>query len=129
MVQQLFEYCENVRLYHNSKTFEYDLAITEDNLKVLLPILLESINTDGSIKSTTEEYCKLNWSDEGIDKKAEAAKFLLDKIEDGQFTTKGEFAQTLAMRLDKGRIALKVPSYIKEAINWLIQDFIKDVRS
>ncbi len=129
MVQQLIEYCENVRLYHNSKTFEYDLAITEDNLKVLLPILLESINTDGSIKSTTEEYCKLNWSDEGIDKKAEASKFLLDKIEDGQFTTKGEFAQTLAMRLDKGRIALKVPSYIKEAINWLIQDFIKDVRS
>lgn len=129
MVQQLVENCDNVRLYHNSKTFEYDLAITEDNLKILLPILLETINTNGSIKSTTEEYCKLNWNDEGIDKKAEASKFLLDTIEGGRFTSKGEFAQILAMRLEDGDIELKVPIYIKDAINWLIQDFIKDARS
>mgnify|MGYP000830322217 FL=1 len=56
--------------------------------------------------------------------KAEAAKFLLDTIENGTFITKGEFAQLLALKMVNEEIRLIVPTYIKNALDWLVEPYI-----
>ncbi len=104
---------EWARLYPNDlKTFEYDLAMEADNLNVLLPVAKSLVMTEGSIKSKYEEYEEVDWSTATEDQKAEAAKFLLDHIE------KGEFAQAVASRISSGQNILKVPEYISKAVLW-----------
>ena len=50
------------RLYPNKlKTFEYDLAMEADNLKVLVPVAKSLVLTNGPIKDTYEKYERTDW--------------------------------------------------------------------
>lgn len=121
MLEQLEQNSSNARLFSNLKTLEYDLALCEGNLNPMLTLLLGMINTDGAIKKQVEESLKKDWGKELDEDKAPVAKFLLDKIESGSFTTKGGYAQFLAKNMHDGKIDLAVPLYIQDALNWLIE--------
>lgn len=105
---------EWARLYHNKlKTFEYDLAMEADNLKVLASVAKSLVMTNGPIKKTYEKYEEIDWSTATEDQKAEAANYLLNQIE------KGEFAQAVASKISsQGQAALKIPEYIRKAVIW-----------
>ena len=48
---------DNCRVYSNLKTFEYDLAIEcHSNAKIMLEIILQSIQTDGNIADKAQKY-------------------------------------------------------------------------
>jgi len=104
---------EWARLYFNGlKTFEYDLAMEADNLKILIPMAKSLVLTDGNIKKTYDKYEEVDWNTALEDEKAEAAFYLLDHIE------KGEFAQALASTLASKEQELVVPNYIRKAVVW-----------
>jgi putative ATP-dependent endonuclease of the OLD family len=106
------------RLYANKlKTFEYDLAMEADNLKVLVPVAKSLLTTNGPIKNKYEGYEKINWSAATDDQKAEASLYLLNHIED----IKGEFSQAVASEVASQGQTLKVPEYIREAVIWVCE--------
>lgn len=102
------------RLYANElKTFEYDLAMEHGNLDVMLPVAMELLETEGSVKQTFEELQQTDWNQlEDEQARADAAHFLLSHID------KGEFAQALARRLQDGTESFCVPEYIRKAVLW-----------
>ncbi len=120
--KQLEEMTDNCRVYTNLKTFEYDLAIeSHSNAKIMLTIILEMLETDGSIKCKIEEYLqKLTDEEAGnvieIDD-AEMAFFILQQI-DSNYLGKGLFAQLLCDRITDGFV---VPDYIKQAICFVLK--------
>lgn len=108
---------EHARLYSNDlKTFEYDLAMEGGNLNVMLAAVKELIQTDGAIKRQLEKYIETGWAAEKDEaKRAEAASYLLEKIE----KDKGEFAQALATMLAGDKTSsFAVPEYIQKAVVW-----------
>lgn len=102
----------NCRLFKNLKTFEYDLAITGGNLKIMIPVLLSLLDTNGPIREKYKKWSNVDWNDEDEKAKACVAKDLLSKIE------KGEFAQALAHKLDDQNVIFEVPEYIRKAVLW-----------
>jgi putative ATP-dependent endonuclease of OLD family len=94
------------------KTFEYDLAMEGDNLRVMSQVALSLIVTDGPVRNTFMSYRERDWGKETEESKAEAAWFLLNQIE------KGEFAQALASYLEHGLSgeSLSVPEYLCKAV-------------
>lgn len=103
------------RLFFNMKTFEYDLAMEGDNLKIMSEVLHSKITTDGSIRGTLKRYMDTDWTSKSLLEKSEAAYWLLDHIE-----VKGEFALSLAKRLSSANSEFVVPKYIKDAIKWVL---------
>ncbi|MFD2209131.1 ATP-dependent endonuclease [Virgibacillus halophilus] len=108
------EYC---RLFSNLKTFEYDLALHEENFSIMSNILLDIIETEGSVKKQIKENVKL-FPSAADSEKAKMAKYLLDKIDDSRICGKGIFSQQLAYKLAKDDIDFTVPKYIENAILW-----------
>ena len=101
------------RLYHGwLKTFEYDLAMEEGNMNIMLPIAETLLETDVPIKKTIKKYEETTWSQQGDEEKSEAAFFLLNNIE------KGEFSQALAGHLSNSKEPFIVPEYIRKAVIW-----------
>lgn len=97
----------------NLKTFEYDLAMEGDNMKTMYQIAKSLRVTEGPVKRQMEEYETTPWADiANQEEKAEASKYLLDRIE------KGEFAQALVDHLAESGAAFVVPTYIKRALIW-----------
>ncbi|RLB87947.1 MAG: ATP-dependent endonuclease [Deltaproteobacteria bacterium] len=104
---------EWARLYSSPlRTFEYELAMEGSNLKVLIPVALSLVDTDGSIRKYYQELTEKKWSTESEDNKADAAMYLLQHID------KGEFAQALATQLVLSDEVVSVPEYIRKAIIW-----------
>jgi predicted ATP-dependent endonuclease of OLD family len=100
------------RLYSGKlKTFEYDLAMEEGNMNIMVPVAKSLLETDGSVKKELEKYEKMSWVNEK-ESKRDAAYFLLNHIE------KGEFAQALADHLSKSKEMFAVPEYIRNAVIW-----------
>jgi len=120
MISDLQKYSSKCRLYSNLKTFEYDLAITGENIKDMSDVLLETFITDGPLKKKATEYTKIDWSKKTVDDKAEASKWLIDRLENSNPTGKGEFAQLLSYKLRTGEVTLSVPEYIELGIKWVI---------
>jgi len=58
------------------------------------------------------KYEEIDWSTATEDQKAEAANYLINQIE------KGEFAQAVADKLSSQEQRLKVPEYIRNAVIW-----------
>jgi predicted ATP-dependent endonuclease of OLD family len=106
----------NCRMFSNLKTFEYDLALEGNNLQVLNKVLEEFWPTEGEIKEKAKENVSTDWTTKSEPEKAEAAFWLLGRIE----KRKGEFAQLLAYKLHKEESTVSVPSYIKKAVLWTI---------
>jgi len=108
------EMSSNSRLYTNLKTFEYDLGMEDGNLNAMIPVFLDLLDTDGSIRRKFDSHNTTNWADPKItdDMKKEVAYDLLRRI------CKGEFAQRLAMKLSNPTEQFVIPEYIKKAILW-----------
>ena len=119
LVDELKENSKNCRLFYNLKTFEYDLALTGNNLKPMYEVFLKMIDTDGTLKVQAEEYLKTDWSTKNEIEKSDAAYWLLDHIKKDK---KGIYAQSLAYELSQQNIDLSVPTYIKEAVLWILGD-------
>ncbi|RKD15216.1 hypothetical protein BCY91_06810 [Pelobium manganitolerans] len=116
LVEELAGNSPNCRLFSNLKTFEYDLALEGNNLKIMSSALLQLIETDGIIKSTLLSYSKKEWIGVLENEKSDAAYYLLERIDKG----KGQFAQELVNYITENDIKLSVPSYIEKAIKWII---------
>lgn len=112
----------NCRLYScEFKTFEYDLALIENNRKIMASVLSNSWQTDGPIKAELDKISNSEWNlSTSNDEKARVAHCLLGRIEDKTFG-KGLFAQLLAEEIAKNPDRIKVPEYIKNAIEWVCQ--------
>ncbi len=105
----------NCRVYSNLKTFEYDLALEGNNLKVLSAVYLEMLETDGTNRDRATHMETTDWTAATIEEKATAAQWMLQHIA----KQKGEFAQRLAMKLaGNPEQDFAVPEYIKHAILW-----------
>ena len=120
MIDELDKNSPKCRLFSNLKTFEYDLAMEGINLKVMSEVLLEKFTTDGELKAKATEYSITDWSKKDNSEKAIASKWLLDRLVNSNPVGKGEFAQLLSFKLNKGEVDLSVPQYIEDAIKWLI---------
>lgn len=97
------------RLYAGElKTFEYDLAMSGDNLRIMLQVA-QSL-TEGQPTIDALKMYESNSDNEG--RRAEAAAFLLGHID------KGEFSQALAERLSAQGEVFAVPEYIQHGIAW-----------
>lgn len=120
LIQELTSNSENCRLFSNLKTFEYDLALEGDNIKIMNDVILANITTDGPLKKQSEDYAKVNWKDEKIEKKSLAAKWILERLENSNPLGKGEFAQKLSYKTHLEDVELSVPKYIMESIKWVI---------
>ena len=120
LISKLNANSKNCRLYKNQKTFEYDLAMSGSNMKIMLQAYLDLLTTDGAIRQNYEKLVKKDWSKISDNEKSEKAKKLLQRIED---IGKGFYAQQLAFRLIDNKNFF-VPQYIKDAILWVVK---KDV--
>jgi putative ATP-dependent endonuclease of the OLD family len=101
------------RLYSSPpKTFEYDLAMERSNLRILIPVALSLVDTNGPIRWRYEEFIRKDWTIAAKADRAEASEYLLEHID------KGEFAQALAARLVLPEEIIAVPGYICKAIIW-----------
>lgn len=107
----------NCRVYNNTKTFEYEMALFTQNAKIMLEILDDCINTEGQIKQDIKKYLVDINGDNQLDNK-ERAEFILDKI-DTNWMGKGLFAQLLEEKIKEDNF--EIPNYIKEAIDFLIK--------
>jgi len=132
---ELIAHSDHCRLFTNLKTFEYDLALEGNNLLVILSIIDNFIDTNGSTKTTVKELIdKLSkWKpkdwDTKITEKSEIAEHILGLIENFQNKNKqkmgkGLFAQRLALKLSIDNTGFKVPLYIEDAIKWAIKQDI-----
>lgn len=114
LIPELLTHSQNCRLFTNLKTFEYDLALEGNNLVIMSQVQLSLIQTDGPIKAQLERYVLIDWTQVPIEEKADAAFWLLNHID------KGEYAQFLAQKISEANVVFSVPNYISEAIKWLI---------
>ncbi|MCQ2996549.1 AAA family ATPase [Pseudomonas syringae] len=99
------------------KTFEYDLAMTEGNLEVMLQVAYDNWPTDGPIKASFEVMLQADFISMSEATKAEYAYELLERI-DSNSMGKGLYAQLLADKLALGDDVFVVSEYIKSAIFW-----------
>jgi len=116
-LQELVNNSENCRLYVNSlKTFEYDLAMERENLRVMLP--LHNFAADGELAEKIASYSAPVWPQEIADDenvKAELAFLLLNRID------KGWYSQLLANKLTtEPALKFAIPAYIRKAILWVV---------
>jgi len=123
--EEFEKHSSTCRLFTNLKTFEYDLALEGANLKPMLELYYDWLDTTkGNIKNV-ENWLKLDWNTEKEETKAKVAFELLRYIEDtantkGQKMGKGLFAQKLAYQLATNpQLEFETPQYIEDAILWV----------
>ena len=104
----------NCRVYNNTKTFEYEMALFTQNAKIMLEILDDYISTEGQIKQDIEKYLVDINRDNQLDNK-KRAEFILDKI-DTNWMGKGLFAQLLEEKIKEDNF--EIPNYIKVALDF-----------
>jgi putative ATP-dependent endonuclease of the OLD family len=97
------------------KTLEYDLAMENGNLNIMIPVFLKVLDTDGDIRKEFEEYEKNDWKDVADEEKKEVAFKLLNQIKN----IKGEYAQLLAEHLSVEKPIFEIPYYIDQAVLWV----------
>jgi predicted ATP-dependent endonuclease of OLD family len=120
LVRDLKDKTSNCRLYINSKTFEYDLCLTGNNLAILNSALSNITETNGDIKKRANIAKNTDWRLATSCEKIVESQLLLKRIGD----SKGEFAQELAYLLNSvDDIDFEVPPYIKSAILFATEDF------
>lgn len=99
------------------KTFEYDLAMTASNLRLMLQVAYDNWPTDGSVKASLKNMLEADFEALTEGQKAEYAYELLERI-DSTSMGKGLYAQLLADKLEQGDCVFAVPYYIQQAIFW-----------
>jgi predicted ATP-dependent endonuclease of OLD family len=113
----------NVRLYANAlKTFEYDLAMEGDNLRIMCSIAKSLVDPGSEAARRFEQYEIDVWNSEKTENdRAEASFYLLTHIE------KGAFAQALADSLENSNTTLSIPKYISDAVIWACEGTPNDI--
>lgn len=125
LIADFEKHSKNCRIFSNLKTFEYDLGLMDANLKILIQIYDDWLDTNGSTKTTLADWLKKDWKNETEESKAEVAFELLGFIENiqnkkKQKLGKGLFAQKLAYKLALETVTeFSVPKYIEDAILWV----------
>lgn len=125
LIAEFEKHSKNCRIFSNLKTFEYDLGLMDANLKILIKIYDDWLDTNGSTKTTLADWLKKDWKNETEESKAEVAFELLGFIENiqnkkKQKLGKGLFAQKLAYKLAlETATEFSVPQYIEDAILWV----------
>jgi len=99
------------------KTLEYDIAMEEDNAKVMAKIIYDLWPSEGTVKKGLKTIFEADYSKITLENKADYAFEILKRIDDDNIG-KGYFAQILADKISLGGIELKVPQYIEDAILW-----------
>lgn len=106
----------NCRIFTNLKTFEYDLGMEKNNLKLLYEIIYEGYSNQVPSALTAETKSKKDYTKLTDEEKAEECFEFLSLIED----SKGEFAQKLSYKLaTETAVEFSVPKYIEDAILWV----------
>lgn len=99
------------------KTFEYDLAMHHENLRVMLQFA-DFNPEDKILKEKIDQYKKQEWSEDmkkDNASKADISFYLLGHID------KGIFSQWLAIKLtEESEISFIIPEYIKKAVLWVV---------
>jgi len=125
LIAEFEKYSQTCRIFSNLKTFEYDLGLEKDNLKILITVYNDWLDTNGPTKTELNNWLNKDWSAESDDSKADVAFELLRFIEDTQNQAKqkmgkGAFAQKLAYKLaTEAGVEFAVPKYIEDAILWV----------
>ena len=106
--------CEDkcIKVFHGVKTFEYDLALYEENIPILLKALAE---IHPKIAKEISEELKSK-----ITAQEKATAIFCGMFERGKGKTnvqKGRFSQELAYQLSMDSSGFIIPKYIKEAIS------------
>jgi putative ATP-dependent endonuclease of the OLD family len=103
------------RLFTNLKTFEYDLAMEENNLAEMSKVQLSLLQTHGPVRTQLQSYVLTDWRTQTETDKATASHWLLNHID------KGEYAQKLSQKLSDPGVDFETPFYIIQAIKWVIE--------
>ncbi len=125
LIAEFEKHSENCRIFSNLKTFEYDLGLQDENLKTLIEIYDDWLDTNGSTKTTLADWKLIDWKEETEETKANTAFQLLEFIENiqnkkKQKLGKGFFAQKLTYKLaNETATEFSVPKYIEDAILWV----------
>jgi len=115
---ETLSHSKNSRVFTNLKTFEYDLALTGLNIVFLYRVFIPYVGTDGMNKKIAQQYIDKDWGSATEEEKADAAFWFLKRIE----SSKGEFAQELALELSKNSAGFTVPQYVEDAIIWAVNE-------
>ena len=99
------------------KTLEYDLAMEEDNAKVMAKIIYDLWPSEGTVKKGLKTIYEADYLKITPENKADYAFEILKRIDDDNIG-KGYFAQVLADKISLGEVELKVPQYLEDAILW-----------
>ncbi|MCI1580604.1 MAG: AAA family ATPase [Clostridium beijerinckii] len=117
LINQLRNMTNNCKVFKNFKTLEYDMALDAENAKFMIEVILENLETDGSIKEKLENYLDLIKHEEEFEN-SEIAFEILMQI-DSNYIGKGLFAQLLLEKIDE-KNKFMVPQYIKDAIKFIL---------
>ncbi len=125
--KQLENMTDNCRLFKNYKTFEYDLGLYSKNLRFMIDVFLDLLDTDGDIRKEFEAY-QIDLKKIKVTKSflRDTSYELLSKI-DATSIGKGLFSQELREKI-QGLTPdeFKVPKYIKEAAAFLFDIEVSD---
>ena len=99
------------------KTLEYDLAMEEDNAKVMAKIIYDLWPSEGTVKKGLQTIFEADYLKITPENKANYAFEILKRIDDDNIG-KGCFAQILADKISLREVQLKVPQYLEDAILW-----------
>lgn len=117
LINQLENMTENCRVFTNQKTFEYDMALDKKNAKYMIEIILDNLDTNGTVRTNMENYLKLINADKDI-KDNDMAYEILKQL-DSNYIGKGLFAQLLLEKIEESN-QFVVPRYIKDSINFVL---------
>ncbi|MCB2160681.1 AAA family ATPase [bacterium] len=117
-LQEAINASENCRLFVSPlRTLEYDLAMHDENLKVLLAIK-EFRPVEAEVRRLVDAYAAQEWPQEIVQNqqsKAVVADYLVNHID------KGEYSLDLAEFLQSHPgVEFTIPDYIRDAILWIV---------
>lgn len=118
LIDQLKSMTSNCRVFKNLKTFEYDLGLYKDNLKIMIDILLDNLTTDGPIREELTQYREEIENNKPELNISKISGYVLERI-DSNIIGKGMFAQQLLEKIDEESFG--VPLYIQDALKFVLK--------
>lgn len=118
LIKQLENMTNNCKVFKNEKTFEYDIALEKDNIKPMIEIILDKLDTNGDTRKKMNGYLEKIEQDQEDIETNEIAGDILHEI-DKSYIGKGLFAQLLLEKIEESG-KCEIPSYIKNAIKFVL---------
>lgn len=112
---QVLDKSKNCKLYVNTLTFEYDLALVDGNFALMADVLCGMYKSNTKTKQELISLKSKDWAKLTTEEKEQAATKLLQAIKK---RGKADFA--LKLSVSENKHLLNVPQYIDQAFKWLI---------